>query len=120
MHMQNIQVAKVFTRATISLSETYALMQQEAVTLLEARSGDGSLPEEEGVDEDAEDEADEAEAEDAARALLGLPKTVKGILAGAEYILSIDVFDGSSQSLLAGLAEGSQRYLGQNACTGHA
>ena len=53
-------------------------MQQEAVTLLESRSGEGSLPEEEAAGEEADTREEEAEAEEAARALLGLPSTAKG------------------------------------------
>lgn len=47
-------------------------LQQEAVTLLESRSlSDDALEENDG--DDLEAEGNEAEAEDAARALLGLP-----------------------------------------------
>ena len=54
-------------------------MQQEAVTLLESRSGGGSLPEEE-AGEEVDTAEEEAEAEEAARALLGLPSTATGTL----------------------------------------
>ncbi len=48
-----------------------SLLQQEAVTLLESRDVNGDIPEED--DAAAEAEGSEGEAEDAARALLGLP-----------------------------------------------
>jgi len=51
-------------------------LQQEAVTLLEARDVSGDIPE--GDDAAAEAEGSEKEAEDAARALLGLPGIARG------------------------------------------
>ena len=52
------------------------LLQQEAVTLLESRDVNGDNPEED--DAAAEAEGSEGEAEDAARALLGLPGIARG------------------------------------------
>jgi len=51
-------------------------LQQEAVTLLEARDVSGDIPEEDNAA--AETEGSEEEAEDAARALLGLPGIARG------------------------------------------
>ncbi len=53
-----------------------SLLQQEAVTLLESRDVNDDIPEEGDVA--AEAEGDEEEAEDAARALLGLPGVARG------------------------------------------
>ena len=53
-----------------------SLLQQEAVTLLESRDVNGDIPEED--DTAAEAEGSEGEAEDAARALLGLPGIARG------------------------------------------
>ena len=53
-----------------------SLLQQEAVILLESRDVNGDNPEKEDVA--AEAKGSEEEAEDAARALLGLPGIARG------------------------------------------
>ena len=69
--------SKSVERETLTKHGNPCVVQQEAVTLLESRSGDGSLPEEE-AGEEADTAEEEAEAEEAARALLGLPSTATG------------------------------------------
>ena len=61
------------------------MLQQEAVTLLEAVDGDGTVRD---VAEEEGGESDEIEAEQAARALLGLPNAAAGAHQGILHTAS--------------------------------
>lgn len=70
----------------LSCSDRCCVVQQEAVALLESREGEGDAPE--GGGDEPELGENEEEAQDAARALLGLP----GVAEGAGTTLAVQSF----------------------------